>query len=334
MDIKLASSYIEMANLLAKQSKCAKTEVGALIVKEGRIISSGVNGTPSGYTNCNDKFDYRCKMEEYPQYEEHREWSSIHEIHAEVNALSRAGSIESLKGNFYLIVNKKPCLQCQKMIALYHPKAVYYYDEKESIEEDSILFSQGIGAVNLAVNTSTKTKPISREDLKQLASNVEIGLRNLYSTDMNDGESFTMVIKDVYNKILELENKEESLSPLSPKEETKSYLVDRDYYLKKYPIGTRLRYKVKDSYWYPEEYTYEVGWDSISNYGVLDETGHCVYEGRMVDYRGYRDAERFIESDWEVVYDPNKDDDIEDDLYFLTGGNRALFNPIPSKYRV
>ena len=48
------SVYMEMAHSLAKLSKCVRLQVGCLLVKDGRVLSTGVNGTPSGYINCNE----------------------------------------------------------------------------------------------------------------------------------------------------------------------------------------------------------------------------------------------------------------------------------------
>ena len=65
-----------MAHSLAKLSKCVRLQVGCLLVKDGRVLSTGVNGTPSGYINCNEA-----------NYEDHHQWSLRHEIHAELNAV-------------------------------------------------------------------------------------------------------------------------------------------------------------------------------------------------------------------------------------------------------
>lgn len=151
MNSNLIKTYIQMANLLSKQSKCVKAFVGALIVKNGRIISSGVNGTPSGHVNCCELFDETAKDINSENFMKHKTWSSRNEIHAEINALTKAGTVEELNGDFYLFVNKAPCEQCQKMIALYNPIAVYYYDENETISDDSILNEVGIKNVNLFI---------------------------------------------------------------------------------------------------------------------------------------------------------------------------------------
>ena len=48
--------YLEMARIWAKNSYCQRRQVGALVVKDGMIISDGYNGTPSGFENvCEDE---------------------------------------------------------------------------------------------------------------------------------------------------------------------------------------------------------------------------------------------------------------------------------------
>ena len=49
--------FIDTAIRLGQESKCVSKKVGAIIVRDGRIISTGYNGTISGYHNCNDIFD-------------------------------------------------------------------------------------------------------------------------------------------------------------------------------------------------------------------------------------------------------------------------------------
>ena len=52
---KLDLRYLRMAGIWAENSYCQRRQVGALVVKEGMIISDGYNGTPSGFENvCED----------------------------------------------------------------------------------------------------------------------------------------------------------------------------------------------------------------------------------------------------------------------------------------
>jgi dCMP deaminase len=88
-------NFINIALELASASKCVSKQVGAVIVKDGRILSTGYNGTPAGFTNCCDHWDGKYT-------EDHHEWSKTYEIHAEMNAIiwaARKGiSIEGASG--------------------------------------------------------------------------------------------------------------------------------------------------------------------------------------------------------------------------------------------
>lgn len=49
--------FLKTAYLLGRESKCVSKQVGCLIVKNGRIVSTGYNGTPPKFKNCNEVFD-------------------------------------------------------------------------------------------------------------------------------------------------------------------------------------------------------------------------------------------------------------------------------------
>ena len=51
------NNFINIAKEIATASKCVSKQVGAVIVKDGRILSTGYNGTPAGYTNCKDHWN-------------------------------------------------------------------------------------------------------------------------------------------------------------------------------------------------------------------------------------------------------------------------------------
>ena len=100
-------NFINIATEIATASKCVSKQVGAVIVKDGRILSTGYNGTPAGFTNCCDFWDGKYTKE-------HHEWSKTYEIHAEMNAIiwaARKGiSIEGAT----IYVTLEPCSECSK----------------------------------------------------------------------------------------------------------------------------------------------------------------------------------------------------------------------------
>lgn len=99
--------FSEMVESLAKLSKCKFTQVGCLIVNEsGKIVSTGVNGTISGDTNCCDvDFDNR---------DQHKPWSDKYEIHAEMNAILELAKSGITPKNITVYTTISPCENCLK----------------------------------------------------------------------------------------------------------------------------------------------------------------------------------------------------------------------------
>jgi len=124
-------NFINIASEIASASKCVSKQVGAVIVKDGRILSTGYNGTPAGYTNCCDYW----KGEYTP---EHHEWSKTYEIHAEMNAIiwaARKGiSIEGAT----IYVTLEPCSECSKNLIASGIKRIVYLKEYEHTHSEIV----------------------------------------------------------------------------------------------------------------------------------------------------------------------------------------------------
>lgn len=106
------TTYINICKELAKESKCISKQVGCIIVKDGRIVSTGINGTPSGFKNCNSLFTNEFNRDK------HSAWSLKHEIHAEMNAILFAAKHGvSIGEGCEVYVTLQPCSNCLKHIA-------------------------------------------------------------------------------------------------------------------------------------------------------------------------------------------------------------------------
>lgn len=122
--------FMDIAQRTSEQSHCISKKVGALIVKDGRIISMGYNGTPSGYVNCEQHF----KANTWMLYDNmwrmhHHNWSQVHEIHAEMNAVMFAAkSGISVEGST-LYCNYFPCQHCLKNLVQTGIKRIVYKRE-------------------------------------------------------------------------------------------------------------------------------------------------------------------------------------------------------------
>ena len=124
-------SFINIAKEIALASKCLSKQVGAVIVKDGRILSTGYNGTPAGYINCSEHW-----KDEYTK--DHHDWSKTYEIHAEMNAIiwaARKGiSIEGAT----IYVTLEPCSECSKNLIASGIKRIVYEKAYEHTNSEII----------------------------------------------------------------------------------------------------------------------------------------------------------------------------------------------------
>ena len=104
--------FMKIARVVASRSNCMKRKVAAVIVKDGRIISTGYNGTPRGTLNCNEGGCPRCNAFK-PSGQGLTDCTCSH---AEENAIVQASyhGIQ-IKGSI-LYTTFSPCLLCTKMI--------------------------------------------------------------------------------------------------------------------------------------------------------------------------------------------------------------------------
>jgi len=124
-------NFINIAHEIATASKCVSKNVGAVIVKNGRILSTGYNGTPTGYTNCCDHWDG-----EYAK--EHHEWSKTYEIHAEMNAIIWAAREGISINGATIYVTLEPCSDCSKNIIASGIKRIVYDKSYEYTNSDMV----------------------------------------------------------------------------------------------------------------------------------------------------------------------------------------------------
>jgi dCMP deaminase len=114
--------FMEIASLVAKRSTCIRRAVGAILVKDKRILATGYNGAPSGIQHC---IDAGCMREQL-----HVASGQRHElcrgIHAEQNAIIQAAYHGASIKDATLFCTNLPCSICTKMIINAGIKKIYY----------------------------------------------------------------------------------------------------------------------------------------------------------------------------------------------------------------
>lgn len=116
-----------------ERSTCERIRVSSIIVKDGRVISTGWNGVPSGQIHCTDyflkKYDKKDPYTVITFNDDHREYSHRHEIHAEQNAIAYAARNGIKTEGTTLYVSISPCLDCAKLICSAGIEKVFYFKE-------------------------------------------------------------------------------------------------------------------------------------------------------------------------------------------------------------
>lgn len=97
----LDKRYLRMARIWAENSYCVRRQVGALLVKDGSIISDGFNGTPSGFENI-------CEDEEGK--------TKAYVMHAEANAITKVAKSSNNSNGATIYITTAPCIECAKLI--------------------------------------------------------------------------------------------------------------------------------------------------------------------------------------------------------------------------
>ena len=113
MKQKLKEAYMETAETFAELSHARRLHVGAIVVKDDRIISIGYNGMPSGWDN-------NCELEIYEDNGDDEPVTVLKSkpevLHAETNAIAKLAKSNESGMGATMFITHAPCLDCAKLI--------------------------------------------------------------------------------------------------------------------------------------------------------------------------------------------------------------------------
>jgi len=130
--------YMNVTFAVRKRANCKGYKVGAVLVADNRIISTGYNGVPEGMTNCLDGGCDRCNQPE--RFQSGMGYDVCICVHAEENALLSAARFGIRVGNSEMYTTVRPCFSCMKEMHQAGIMAVYFH--REWIHPDPGLQSQ------------------------------------------------------------------------------------------------------------------------------------------------------------------------------------------------
>lgn len=128
--LKKLELYLDLAERVAQESYCLRLQVGAIIVKDGNIISFGYNGTPTGMPN-------KC---------EEQDVTFSYVLHAESNAITKACKSPISTEGATMYITHSCCLECAKLIIQSGIKQVYFINKYRDDSGIKLLQNCGVRA--------------------------------------------------------------------------------------------------------------------------------------------------------------------------------------------
>ncbi|MEN8143013.1 MAG: cytidine/deoxycytidylate deaminase family protein [Thermodesulfobacteriota bacterium] len=137
--------FMSITELVAQRATCTRRYVGAILVKDKRIISTGYNGAPSGISHC---LDVGCLREQQgiPSGERHE---LCRGLHAEQNAIIQASLHGTNPKGATLYCTNMPCAICTKMLINAGIVEVFYREGYADTLSSSLMEEAGIPLVQL-----------------------------------------------------------------------------------------------------------------------------------------------------------------------------------------
>jgi dCMP deaminase len=137
--------FMKIAEVVSLRSTCIKRKVGAVLVKDSHILSTGYNGAPSGFSHCTTDTCIRqnLKSGEKPEL--------CRGIHAEVNCIIQAAIHgTSIMGETTLYSTHFPCMSCLKLLINAGIKRIVYLQgynmenkiKKEMVKESNLIIEK------------------------------------------------------------------------------------------------------------------------------------------------------------------------------------------------
>lgn len=141
MKRKFIEAHMKVADIYAALSSATRLKVGAIVVKDNRVVSIGYNGTPAGWSNecedmvasdVNSQIIYTTKTK--PEV-----------IHAEANAIAKLARTNESGQDADMFITHAPCLECAKLIYGAGIKKVYYRQQYRNTDGVDFLNKCSIG---------------------------------------------------------------------------------------------------------------------------------------------------------------------------------------------
>lgn len=131
--------FMKMAHLAATRSTCLRRKVGAVIVKDKRVLSTGYNGAPKGLPHCSEVGCLRENLD-VPTGERHE---LCRGVHAEQNAIIQAAVFGTSIKDGKIYTTNRPCVVCTKLLINANISEIIFDDDyKDELAQEILSHSK------------------------------------------------------------------------------------------------------------------------------------------------------------------------------------------------
>ncbi len=138
--------FLQIAMLVATRSTCLRHKVGAVIVKDRQLLTSGYNGAAIGVLSCMEEGDCMRNALGIPSGQRHEICKAVH---AEQNSIIQAGVHGVSIKDATMFCTHSPCMICAKMIRNARIKRLVTYADYADLEAKQFIMDNGIEFVKL-----------------------------------------------------------------------------------------------------------------------------------------------------------------------------------------
>ena len=141
--------FMEITKLVARRSTCMRRHVGAVIVRDRRILATGYNGAPRGLRHCSETGCLREKM----NIPSGQNQELCRGLHAEQNAIIQSALFGVSIENSQIYTVNQPCVVCAKMIINAGIKRIVFDEAYPDPLSEELIKESGIELVNIRKGT-------------------------------------------------------------------------------------------------------------------------------------------------------------------------------------
>jgi dCMP deaminase len=141
--------FISMCYFVSTRSSCHDRKLGAIVVRDKAIVSSGFNGAPRGVEDCISKGDY-CLRESTRENKSDKNYNNCYAAHAEANSIVNAAYLGASTKGATLYTIAYPCVDCTRLIINAGIKKIIYTERLRNADfSEKLLTEAGVECIML-----------------------------------------------------------------------------------------------------------------------------------------------------------------------------------------